>query len=245
VSGSVYVRVMDTDRSPGNRALDTVFVDHLYIQTMIVHGPVPTAPSELAATALSANQIGLIWTENASNETGFEIERSLDDVNWELIANVAADVTDFLDSELLANTTYAYRVRAYNFSGSSEYSNTASATTDQASLVHVGDIDGVSSPANRNRWDATVSITVHDASEQAVVGAAVSGDWSGGGSGSDTCVTDSNGLCNITKANIKSNVSNVTFTVTDIAKDATVYQSADNHDPDGDSDGTSITINQP
>jgi hypothetical protein len=245
VSGSVYVRVMDTDRSPGNRALDTVFVDHLYIQTMIVHGPVPTAPSELAATALSANQIGLIWTENASNETGFEIERSLDDVNWELIANVAADVTDFLDSELLANTTYVYRVRAYNFSGSSEYSNTASATTDQASLVHVGDIDGVSSPANRNRWDATVSITVHDASEQAVVGAAVSGDWSGGGSGSDTCVTDSNGLCNITKANVKSNVSNVTFTVTDITKDATVYQSADNHDPDGDSDGTSITINQP
>ncbi|MEJ2266492.1 MAG: fibronectin type III domain-containing protein, partial [Anaerolineales bacterium] len=169
----------------------------------------------------------------------------LDGSTWESLGTTAADVTSYADKNLQADTSYTYRVLAYNASGSSGYSNTASATTQQASFLHVGDLDGRSSPAHRGRWDATVSITVHDVNEQAVAGATVSGSWSGGASGSDTCVTDSNGLCNITKANIKSNVSNVLFTVTDITKDATVYQSTDNHDTDGDSDGTSITINQP
>jgi len=31
LSGTIYVRVRDTDRSRGNRALDTIFIDHMYI----------------------------------------------------------------------------------------------------------------------------------------------------------------------------------------------------------------------
>ncbi len=37
----------------------------------------------------------------------------------------------------------------------------------------------------------------------------------------------------------------VTFTVQDVAHPAFVYQPADNADPDGDSDGTSITVSRP
>jgi hypothetical protein len=244
-SGTVYIRIVDTDRTAGNRSLDRASVDHLFIRTESAPGNPPTPPSDLTATAISASQIDLSWSDNSTDENGFQIERSLDGSTWESLGTTAADVTSYADKNLQADTSYTYRVLAYNASGSSGYSNTASATTQQASFLHVGDLDGTSSPANRGRWHATVSITVHDVNEQAVAGATVSGSWSGGASGSDTCVTDSNGLCNITKANIKSNVSNVLFTVTDITKDATVYQSTDNHDTDGDSDGTSITINQP
>src|SRR5882724_1773994 len=37
--------------------------------------PTPAAPSNLTATAVSSSQINLAWTDNASNETGFKIER--------------------------------------------------------------------------------------------------------------------------------------------------------------------------
>lgn len=245
ISGNVYIRIMDTDRTPGNRSLDTVYVDHLFIQTVIVHGPTPSSPSDLIASAISSNQIELSWADNASNEKGFEVERSLDNENWEKISTVPTDTTNFTDDNLLASTTYSYRIRAFNTSSLSEYSNTASATTSQASTVHVGDIDSSANLADRNRWEASVTIAIHDANELPVVDATVSGAWSGGISGTGTCVTDGNGLCSITKSNIKGNISSVNFSVTDIVQNGTVYQPSDNHDPDGDSDGTSITINQP
>lgn len=36
----------------------------------------PTAPSVMNATIQQANQIHLTWTDNANNESGFELERS-------------------------------------------------------------------------------------------------------------------------------------------------------------------------
>ena len=33
LSGTVYLRVQDTDRTQGNRTLDTLHVDHLFIRS--------------------------------------------------------------------------------------------------------------------------------------------------------------------------------------------------------------------
>jgi hypothetical protein len=243
--GTVYIQIVDTDRTSGNRSLDRVSVDHMFIRIESAPGNPPSPPSDLSATAVSASQIDLSWSDNSTDENGFQIERSLNGSTWEALGTTVADVTTYADMNLQANTSYTYRVLAYNASGSSIYSNTASATTQQAGFVHVGDLDGRSSPANRGRWDATVSITVHDANEQLIVGATVQGEWSGGVVGTDSCITDNNGRCNLVQANIKGNVDNVTFTVIDVTFGANIYQSADNHEPDGDSDGTSITIYQP
>lgn len=91
---------------------------------------VPAAPSNPTATALSRSQIGLGWTDNASNETGFKIERSSNgSTGWAQIATVAADVTAYTNGGLSRLKTYYYRVRATNGAGDSSYSNTASATT--------------------------------------------------------------------------------------------------------------------
>jgi subtilisin family serine protease len=112
------------------------------------------------------------------------------------------------------------------------------------SSVHVGDLDGLSSPS-RNRWDAEVIVSLHDAGELPFPGAIVSGSWSGGASGSDSCVTDNAGQCSILLSGIKSNVFSVTFSITDVSAGSSLYRPDDNHDPDGDSDGTSITLMQP
>ena len=110
---------------------------------------------------------------------------------------------------------------------------------------HVGDLDGSTSPANGGKWNATITITVEDADHNPVANATVSGSWSAGANGSDSCVTNASGQCTITKNNINKNSSSATFTVTDVTHAAYTYASADNHDPDGDSDGTVITVNKP
>jgi fibronectin type 3 domain-containing protein len=90
----------------------------------------PDAPSGLSATAASGSQINLSWTDNSSDETGFEIERSLSgNGTWTQIAAVDADVTTYQDTGLACGTAYDYRGRATNAGGDSAYSATASATT--------------------------------------------------------------------------------------------------------------------
>ena len=83
----------------------------------------PAAPSNLTATAVSSAQINLNWTDNATNESDFRVERSPDGAAWVEIATVGANVTAFTDAGLTPNTVYYYRVRAHNASGYSQYSN--------------------------------------------------------------------------------------------------------------------------
>ena len=90
----------------------------------------PAAPSALAATAVSTTQINLSWTDNASNETGFKIERKTGSGGtYAEIGTVGANVTTYNDAGLSPTTTYYYRVRATNSIGDSGYSNEANATT--------------------------------------------------------------------------------------------------------------------
>ncbi len=92
----------------------------------------PNAPTALTATIVSSSQINLTWTDNANNESGFKIERSLDGSSFTQIATVGANVTSYNNTGLAESTTYYYRVRSYNSSGDSAYTNTASATTPGA-----------------------------------------------------------------------------------------------------------------
>ncbi|MGN6557787.1 MAG: LamG-like jellyroll fold domain-containing protein, partial [Solirubrobacterales bacterium] len=91
------------------------------------------APSALTATAKSASQINLQWTDNSNNETGFVIERSTSSTfSSPFTATVGANATTYSDTGLAENTNYWYRVKAVNGAESSAYSNTASAMTQTA-----------------------------------------------------------------------------------------------------------------
>ncbi|MCR4347292.1 MAG: S8 family serine peptidase [Sulfuricaulis sp.] len=91
---------------------------------------VPTAPSGLTATAVSATRINLSWVDNSNNETRFAIERKTGaGGTYVQIAAVGANVTSYASMELLQNTNYYYRVRAYNAGAPSLYTNAANATT--------------------------------------------------------------------------------------------------------------------
>src|SRR6185436_13852897 len=96
----------------------------------------PSAPSGLAATAVGAGQINLTWTDNATNETQFKIERKTGaGGTYAQIATPNANSTSYSDMTVSANTTYYYRVRANNAAGDSPFSNEANATTPSGGSV--------------------------------------------------------------------------------------------------------------
>ena len=103
------------------------------IQSVTVTAPpaVPAAPTSLTATAVSRSQINLTWVDNATNETGYYVERCKGSTctNFVRIATLGANVTSFANTGLAKGSTYRYRVAAYNAGGMSAYSNIAAATT--------------------------------------------------------------------------------------------------------------------
>ena len=103
--------------------------------TATTQGTTPTAPTGLNASAVSASQINLTWTDNASNETGFVVERcqGVGCSNFAVVVPLGANVTSYNNTGLAASTSYSYRVAATNGAGTSGYSNTATATTQAAS----------------------------------------------------------------------------------------------------------------
>ena len=120
------------------------------------------------------------------------------------------------------------------------------ATSTPASLVkvHVGDLDGIAT-LGTSSWTASVTVTIHDASHQAVSGAKVTGNWSNGYSGSGLCVTAATGLCTIVSGPIPTSARSVRFTVGNVTGTSLQYASGKNHDPDGDSSGKVITVRRP
>lgn len=98
-------------------------------QILINRGFITIAPSNLVANPINANRIDLAWTDNSSDETGFKIERKIAGGTFTQIATVGANVTQYQDSGVAADTTYVYRVRAARTAGDTLYSNEATATT--------------------------------------------------------------------------------------------------------------------
>src|SRR5687768_9133769 len=86
------------------------------------------APSNLAASAVSATQIDLTWVDNSTDETSFQVQYS-GPFGWSTPRVIAAGSTSYTVNGLVCGTAYSLRVRAHN-SGSnlySAYSNIATA----------------------------------------------------------------------------------------------------------------------
>jgi hypothetical protein len=138
----------------------------------------PAAPTNLVATAVSQSQIDLTWTDNAYNESGFEIERSPDGSAWVWLATVGANVTSYPDTGLDPETTYYYRTRAFNGAGYSDYSNVDSATTFAApGTVHVSNIEMGYQQLNKRKYLALANVSIQDQNGGAVQGANVRAEW--------------------------------------------------------------------
>lgn len=91
--------------------------------------PLPAAPTGLTVGTITQTSIALSWTDNATNETGYSLERSISGGAFAVLTSLPAGTTTYTDQSLSAATQYSYRVRAFNGTGNSAYSNTVTATT--------------------------------------------------------------------------------------------------------------------
>ena len=95
--------------------------------------PAPGAPSNLTATATSTTEVTVTWTDNSSDETGFEIWRSTTGASgtYTLLSAAAANSTSANETGLTPGTQYCYQVRALGGGGAppSAFSNSACTAT--------------------------------------------------------------------------------------------------------------------
>lgn len=116
----------------------------------------------------------------------------------------------------------------------------AIAITVNPPSLHVGNLDGVAT-SNGSKWTATVVITAHDSRHNLVSGASVRGLWNGSNP-EVGCVTGPAGTCSVVLENLPNSTKMVSFAVTAMTLSGYVYTSSANHDPDGSSNGFSVTV---
>ncbi len=70
------------------------------------------APSNLTFTAVAKTGTTLNWNDNATNEVGYVIYNSTDNVNYNFVAQTSSNTTSYSISGLSASTLYFYKVYA-------------------------------------------------------------------------------------------------------------------------------------
>ncbi|MBN1145383.1 MAG: fibronectin type III domain-containing protein, partial [Bacteroidales bacterium] len=90
----------------------------------------PSPPSTLTSNSRTKSSISLNWKDNSNNEHGFKIFRSSsNDGAYSEIGSVTSNITSFTDNLLSVNSTYFYKICAYNNVGISDFSPILQATT--------------------------------------------------------------------------------------------------------------------
>ena len=114
----------------------------------------PAPPSGLAASAVGPNEVTLTWFDKSSDEAGFKIEQSTDNVNFTPVTTTGANATQFSVTGLNSDTTYYFRVYAYNAIGSSGFSNVASVPTPPATVYTYTEVftDNFNDNRINSRW---------------------------------------------------------------------------------------------
>ena len=108
-------------------------------------------PSPVTATALGPHRVRLTWRNtNGENAYGYNINRRESGGRWELLVYQFDPSQEFIDGSVSSETTYDYRIRAYNTQKdnvkNSAWSRTATVTTPPVSA------GGGASPLTSRHW---------------------------------------------------------------------------------------------
>ncbi|RAK63547.1 carbohydrate-binding protein [Hymenobacter edaphi] len=118
-----------------------------YIQSL--RDAVLPAPTALTATA-TGNRVTLSWTDNATDETGYEVQRSADGLRYLTLTSVGTDAGSYVDSCRSYATRYYYRVRTTGQDLTSGFTAAVSAQTDARPAIVLAELRGecsVTAPA--------------------------------------------------------------------------------------------------
>jgi len=114
-----------------------------------VDSAAPTAPSALAAAAVSATQVNLTWTASTDNVgvSGYEVQRCSGPSCTSFAPIATSTTASYSNLGLAASTTYRFRVRASDAAQNhSAFSAPASVTTPAGRALPAGILNVVSVP---------------------------------------------------------------------------------------------------
>lgn len=94
-------------------------------------------PGELVASVLSQSQVRLDWTDNASAEERYEVERVAGNNAWAIVATLPAGATSFVDQGVDPRVKHYYRVRALGGGELSPYTQELEVYTGRAGAAKV------------------------------------------------------------------------------------------------------------
>ncbi|UYQ94531.1 fibronectin type III domain-containing protein [Chitinophaga horti] len=94
----------------------------------------PAAPTGLSVSNISNFRVQLNWTDNATTETNYLVERSQTGSSFRVIATLDSNKTSYIDSSTATGTAYLYRVRTQNAAGVSVATAHASISTTSATV---------------------------------------------------------------------------------------------------------------
>jgi uncharacterized protein (TIGR02145 family) len=118
--------------------------------------PLPLAPTNLSAQLISGTQVALSWTDNATNETGFKIERKQTGGQYSNVGTVNTDITVYSDNNLTVGETYTYRVYSFNKSGNSAtYSNEVTIKTESTAILTTTNVTSITATSAISGGDIT------------------------------------------------------------------------------------------
>ncbi|HVR07619.1 MAG TPA: beta-propeller fold lactonase family protein [Thermoanaerobaculia bacterium] len=113
------------------RITDAVGASVSELRTLEVIAPpaAPAAPSNLTAAVVSASQVRLNWQDNAGQTAAFSVDLSQDGGPFVEVQAVKPQTTTALITDLSPDTSYTFRVRAFNAAGGAQDTTTATVIT--------------------------------------------------------------------------------------------------------------------
>jgi len=130
---------------------------------------VPNTPTNLHASHVDKTTATLTWRDNSNNETGFKVYQG---TSTTPVATLGANVRRYTATGLTADTSYTYKVKAYNSAGESAAATTTFRTLQDTPTFTKAHI---TSPTNNSiltsntmtvTWDkndaSSIFLQVHD-----------------------------------------------------------------------------------
>ncbi|MGN6166043.1 MAG: fibronectin type III domain-containing protein [Flavisolibacter sp.] len=136
---------------------------YAYLNAMVVEsryddGTTPANPTKLSGV-FENGKVQLTWKDVAYNENAYEVYRSSDaNTGFVLLATKGDNTSSYSDSDVVANRTYYYKVRAIGSNGNSDYSAVAEVIVPNLAP----ELNGVTDQNLKNGQTATLNIVASD-----------------------------------------------------------------------------------
>jgi PKD repeat protein len=217
-SGTVYVRVTDTNRGRGKTSLDAVYVDEMYVE-------VETSPGPPVADFTADDTSG-----DAPHTVNFTDLSTGDPTSWDWDFGDGGTSTDQHPSYTYDNVgTYTVTLTASNDYGSDTEQKVDYITVTEPGVnsVHVYAITVSRKTAGPNT-NGVANVTIHDQDNNPIASAVVYGFFNQPNDNTKTGTTGADGVAVINGDKTKAGVLDYCFEVTDVVLSGYTYNSGDN-----------------